>query len=110
MTLDPTGRFIAMTNTASRTVTIMKIDPTQGSLASVAGSPFTPSVGTLPGSAAYDPSARFAYLPDGGGSISSYSIDVDTGVPTFADSEVLLGAPGFAQPAIFGAKPNWSWK
>jgi 6-phosphogluconolactonase len=103
ITLDPTGRYIAMTNTASATVTVMKIDAAQGSLTSVAGSPYTPTVGTLPGSVAYDPSGRFAYLPAGSpASISSYAIDVDTGVLTFMDSEALLGAPGFAQAAIFG--------
>jgi len=81
----------------------MKIDAAQGSLTSVAGSPYTPTVGTLPGSVAYDPSGRFAYLPAGSpASVSSYAIDVDTGVPTFVDSEGLLGAPGFAQAAIFG--------
>jgi lactonase family protein with 7-bladed beta-propeller len=104
ITLDPTGRYIAMTNTgAPATVTVMKIDAAQGSLTSVAGSPYTPTVGTLPGSVAFDPSGRFAYLPAGNpASVSSYAINVDTGVPTFVDSETLLGAPGFAQAAIFG--------
>jgi len=102
ITIDPTRRYIAMTNTGTRTVTVMKIDAAQGSLTSVAGSPYT-TVGTLPGSVAYDPSGRFAYLPAGSpASVSSYAIDVDTGVPTFVDSEGLLGAPGFAQAAIFG--------
>ncbi len=100
--LDPTGRFLAVTNLGSADVTVMRIDDVEGSLAHAAGSPYDPSVGTLPGSVTFDPSARFAYLTDGAGSISSYSIDVDTGVPTFVSSQPIGGAPAVVPVTILG--------
>ncbi len=101
--LDPSGRFIALTNIASQTITVMRIDPVQGSLTHVPGSPYTPSVGTAPGSVTFDPSAQFAYLTDTQTrSISSYSIDVDTGEPTFVDSQSMVGSPGLTPVTVLG--------
>ncbi len=100
--LDPTGRFLAVTNLGSANVTVMRIDPAQGSLAPVAGSPYAPSVGTQPGSVTFDPSARFAFLTDGASSISSYAIDVDTGVPTFVNSQPTGGSPAVTPVTILG--------
>lgn len=101
--LAPTGRFLALTNVGSpATVTVFRIDPAQGALAHVAGSPYAPAVGTAPGSVSFDPSARFAYLTDGAGSISSYSIDVDTGVPTFVSSQPIGGSPAVVPVTILG--------
>jgi hypothetical protein len=101
--LDPTLRFLALTNLGSSNVTVMRIDPAQGSLAHVAGSPYTPAVGTQPGSVTFDPSARFAYLTDAAtNSISSYAIDVDTGVPTFVGSQPTFGSPAVTPAAVLG--------
>jgi hypothetical protein len=93
--VDPTGRFLALTNLGSGNVTVFRMDPAQGSLAHVPGSPYTPSVGAIPGAVTFDPSARFAYLTDvSTSSISSYGVDVDTGHPTFVSSRPTGGSPG----------------
>jgi hypothetical protein len=92
--LDPTGRFLALTNLGTQNITAMRIDPAQGSLAHAPGSPYAPDAGTAPGVVTFDPSARFAYLTDSAGSISSYAIDVDTGHPTFVNSQLTGGSPG----------------
>jgi 6-phosphogluconolactonase (cycloisomerase 2 family) len=101
--LDPSGRFIALTNIASHTISVMRIDPVQGSLTHVPGSPYTPSVGTAPGSVTFDPSAQFAYLTDSQTrSISSYTIDGDTGEPTFVNSQSMVGSPGVTPVTVLG--------
>jgi 6-phosphogluconolactonase len=93
--VDPTGRFLALTNLGSGNITVFRIDPAQGSLAHVPGSPYTPSVGATPGVVTFDPSARFAYLTDAStSSISSYVVDVDTGHPAFVSSRPTGGSPG----------------
>jgi hypothetical protein len=102
--LDPTGRFIAITNLGSSTVSIMKIHPLERWLSQSPGSPYTPAVGNAPGSVRFDPSARFAYLTDAAGSISSYRIDVDTGEPTFVSSQPTGGSPAPVPVVIIGTQ------
>jgi hypothetical protein len=102
--LDPTGRFLALTNLGTANVSVMRVDPTSGALTHIPGSPYTPAVGTLPGSVTFDPSGRFAYLTDGANSISSYAVDATTGVPTFASSQLLLGSPAVTPVAVIGVQ------
>jgi 6-phosphogluconolactonase (cycloisomerase 2 family) len=100
-TLDPTGRFIAVTNMASGTVAVLRIDAATGALAHVPGSPVLPAVGTQPGTVTFDPSARFLYLTDAAQkSVSSYAVDATTGSLTFIDSEVLTATP--ERGTVFG--------
>jgi 6-phosphogluconolactonase (cycloisomerase 2 family) len=100
-TLDPTGRFIAVTNMASGTVAVLRIDTATGALAHVPGSPMIPAVGTQPGTVTFDPSARFLYLTDAAQkSVSSYAVDATTGSLTFIDSEALTATPERA--TVFG--------
>jgi hypothetical protein len=101
--LDPTGRFIAITNLGSQNITVFKIDATQGSLAHVPGSPYAPGGGGAPGTVTFDPSGRFAYLAETlTNSISSYRIDVDTGHPTFVNSQITGGSPSIVPLKILG--------
>ena len=102
--LDPTGRFLALTNLGTANVTVFRIDPTSGAVTHIPGSPYTPAVGTQPGSVTFDPSGRYAYLTDGLNSISSYSIDATTGVPTFVSSQLLLGSPAVVPVTILGVQ------
>ena len=100
-TLDPTGRFIALTNLGTQTISVMRIDSLQGGLTHIPGSPYTPAVGTAPGSVTFDPSAQFAYLTDAQTrSISSYAIDAVTGVPTFVSSQPMQGSPAVSPVAV----------
>ena len=50
--------------TSSATVAAFEIDTATGELEHVPGSPFTPTVGTSPLGVTFDPSGKFAYLPD----------------------------------------------
>jgi hypothetical protein len=101
--LDPTGRFIATTNLGSQNITVFKIDAAQGSLAHVPGSPYAPAIVGAPGTVTFDPSARFAYLTEATtNSISSYAIDVDTGHPTFVNSQITGGSPSIVPLKILG--------
>jgi 6-phosphogluconolactonase (cycloisomerase 2 family) len=102
--LDPTRRFLAVTNLGSHDISILKVGLAPDQLVPIAGSPFAPAVGTAPGVWTFDPSARFAYVTDAAGSISSYVIDVDTGKPTFVNSEPTGGSPAAPTVKILGSQ------
>ena len=95
--MDPTHRYIAATNPGGAftggTVAAFEIDTATGELAHVPGSPFTPTVGTTPGGVTFDPSGKFAYLPDYNSfSVSAYSIDAN-GSFIFVGSYPVGGRP-----------------
>lgn len=103
--LDPTHRFLALTNIGSQDVSLMRIRRVDDSLTQVPGSPYKPEIGTAPSSVTFDPSGRFAYLTDAStNSIASYEIDLDTGEPTFVSSQPAGGSPGPAQMVILGSQ------
>jgi 6-phosphogluconolactonase (cycloisomerase 2 family) len=94
LALDPTSTYLVATNFASGTVAAFERDPASGELDTVPGSPFTPAVGTVPLGVTFDPSGKFAYVPDQTSfSLSSYSIDSDSGVLTFVDSRGIGAQP-----------------
>jgi DNA-binding beta-propeller fold protein YncE len=107
--IDPTGNYLVTSDIDDNQIFAFKIDSATGALTAVPGSPFTPDVGTnLPSTVAFDPSGRFAYLADVGGAqnpstntISAYSIDAATGVPTFIASYPTGDNPSFF-PRIIG--------
>jgi 6-phosphogluconolactonase len=104
MVTDPTDRYVAATNADSGTFAIFEIDPADGSLSHVPGSPFSPAVGNSPGGVWYDPSGRFVYLAEtaAAGSVSSYQVDEETGVPTFVGSHPTGVGTSGANIAIVG--------
>jgi len=67
ITVDPSGQFVLATDSAGGTglgtVLVFLIDPTNGALTQVAGSPFAtaPFPGTSPSSVAVDPSDRYVF-------------------------------------------------
>lgn len=94
LVLDPTGRYLAATNTGSGNIGQFSIDTGSGQLSLVDGAAVTPAVGTQPGAIAFDPSGRFAYLTDAEtDSISSYSIDPTTGTLNFLGSQPTGSGP-----------------
>ena len=107
--IDPTGNYLVTSDIEHNQIFAFKIDSATGALTAVPGSPFTPAVGTnIPSNVAFDPSGRFAYLADVGGAqnpstntISAYSIDAATGVPTFIASYPTGNNPSFF-PRIIG--------
>lgn len=58
--VDPTGRFVFVTNQESEDVTAFAIDHSTGALAQLPGSPFL--IGAQPVTAAVDPTGRFFYV------------------------------------------------
>ena len=87
MTVDPTGRFVYVTNRSSNDISAFAIDATTGALTPIAGSPFAAGVGAI--WVAVDPTGQFAYVANCGsfclggadspGSVSVYVIDSATG-------------------------------
>jgi 6-phosphogluconolactonase (cycloisomerase 2 family) len=110
--VDPTGRFVYVSNQGANNITAYSVDAATGSLFPIPGSPFV--TGNNPGAIAIDPTGRFLYVYTF--TVSSfglqtsavyvYVIDSSTGVLTSA-----TGSP-FAQPNIidsitFDPKANY---
>src|SRR5208282_1840651 len=66
--IDPSGRFLYVTDTDSNTVYAFTIDPVKGGLTLITGSPFTGPTGNgfngfaEPRSVEVDPSGQFLYI------------------------------------------------
>ncbi len=79
MTVDPTGKFAYVTNSASNDVSMYTVNPTTGALASVG----TIAAGTDPVSVAVDPSGKFAYVTNfSSNDVAMYTINATTGALT----------------------------
>jgi DNA-binding beta-propeller fold protein YncE len=93
--VDPTGRFVFVTNQESEDITAFAIDPATGALPQLPGSPFL--IGAQPITAAVDPSGRFFYVfatrnVNGVDQewLYEYTIDAVTGVLTLTSSSPSL--------------------
>jgi 6-phosphogluconolactonase (cycloisomerase 2 family) len=89
--VDPTGRFVFVTNQESEDITAFAIDPATGALSQLPGSPFL--IGAQPITAAADPTGRFFYVfatsnMNGADQelLYEYTIDAITGVLTLTSS------------------------
>jgi 6-phosphogluconolactonase (cycloisomerase 2 family) len=96
--VDPTGRFLYVTNEQSTDITALSIDPTSGTLTEMPGSPF--QIGAQPVTAAVDPSGRFLYvfatnpvLGAGEEFLYEFMIDNTTGILTPAVSNPTTWEP-----------------
>jgi 6-phosphogluconolactonase len=77
ITVDPSGRFVYVTNYGSANVSAFSIGKA-GALTPIAGSPF--ATGSGPIGVAVDPSGQFLYVANNGSNdISAFSIDTDNG-------------------------------
>ena len=101
--VDPLGRFVYGTNTNANNVQANTIDPVEGALTQVIGSPW--GTGTFPIAAVVDPTARFLYyvVNRDSNTVSGYVINQATGdltpmsTPTFSTGNkpvamVVLGS------------------
>ena len=92
--IDPTGKFIYMTDADYGYVYGFGIDPATGALTGIVGSPF--ALGTY-GAIGVDPAGKFLYLCLWGGDVSGYIINPSTGALTqIAGSPFLQGAAPFS--------------
>src|SRR3984957_12707996 len=90
-TIDPTGRFMYVTDVINDQVVAFTIDQTTGVLSPMAGSPF--ATGNGPFGEAIDPSGQFLYVSNTyDGTISMFTVDVTTGA--------LTAVPG--SPRVYG--------
>jgi 6-phosphogluconolactonase (cycloisomerase 2 family) len=96
--VSPDGKFLYVPNWFANvgapypgnTVSVFSIDPTNGNLAAINGSPF--ATGTGPTSIAIAPFGNFAYVTNEfAGSISGFSLDPATGVMTALPKVVSAG-------------------
>ena len=90
LVVDPTGRFVYVTNSQSHDITALSVDPASGTLTEMPGSPFL--IGATPVTSAIDPTGRFLYVfaDNGGEFLYQYTIDSATGVLTAAISSPTL--------------------
>ena len=91
MTIDPSIRFVYVSNDTSRNLSIFRItDSTTGALEKVPDSPIT--LGTFPSNLALDPSGRFAFVA-ADGQVRSYGIATDgSGLLGASTSSIDVGA------------------
>jgi 6-phosphogluconolactonase (cycloisomerase 2 family) len=83
VTVDPTGRFVMVAEACCSNragITVFNINPVNGKLTVVAGSPFLPPVGTSePSWVTVDPTGRYVYVANRGsfgtGGTTTYSIN-----------------------------------
>ena len=100
LVVDPTGRFVYVTNDESEDITGFSVDAATGALTELAGSPFsigTPGATGEPVTAAIDPTGRFLYVfaTIGTGDVEveylyEYTLDSVTGVLTAASSSPTI--------------------
>lgn len=95
VTVDPSGKFAYVANSADSTVSTYTINNTSGSLAalsSVAGRSGNRAMAMSKGTAELTYTPKFAYVANYGSSdISAYSIDAGTGVLTSVGANVASG-------------------
>jgi 6-phosphogluconolactonase len=74
----PSGRFLYVVSDTSNSIAAFNVDPANGTLTPIAGSPFP--AGSDPSSAAVDPSGNYLYVAnDVSNDISAYTIDHSSG-------------------------------
>jgi len=77
--VDPAAQYLYVTDQDDNTISAFTIDPTDGSLSPVAGSPYA-AEGTVSGALAIDAQGRFVYVANlGSDTIAGFSIDASSG-------------------------------
>ncbi len=98
--VDPSGKFVYVTNSISDTLSGYAINPATGALTAIAGSPF--AAGSAPAVVAVDPSGKFVYVPNNfSNDVSGYTIDPGTRALTaIAGSPFATGIAPFHEMAV----------
>ena len=102
MVIEPTGKYLYVTNQSLGQIYAFTIDPVTGLLTAVQGSMSHGEVadpGPMPSGLAVDISGKFLYceymVSPGAGNIAIYSIDLSTGFLTFVNTVNVPDAAGF---------------
>ena len=81
MAVDPSGKFVYVTNHLADNVSAFSITATSGALTQIPGSPF-PS-GNTPFNVAVDPSGKFVYVTNHlSGDVTAYTLNAASGALT----------------------------
>ncbi len=117
--MDPAGKFAYVLDGGcdgdGGYVSMYKINPTTGALASIGSPVSTNGFGVYPGSIAVEPFGKFAYVTNEGdpwgyedganGSIAMYSIDATTGALT-STGTINGNCPGLCDPSSMVVDPS----
>jgi len=108
LTLDPSGKFVYVADTADATISAFTLDSTSGALSVVAGSPF-PSGGhgsiNGPAGIAADAAGKYIYVCNASNDISVFTFNSQTGVLTaLAGSPFASGGSGPSGIAVLQKK------
>jgi 6-phosphogluconolactonase (cycloisomerase 2 family) len=88
--VDPSGKFLYVTNSGATTLSQYTIDPTTGDLTVLTTT--APSVGSNPGFMVFDPDGKFLYVGNlGSNSITQLTINSD-GSLSATSNTILVGA------------------
>jgi len=79
--LDPSGRFVLATSQSIDRVYVFRLNPANGELSKVPGSPFDVK-GRAPFSIVFHPSGRFLYIAHRYAGVGAYTFDSETGAVT----------------------------
>ena len=109
--IDPTGRFLYIVNLASPgSVAALATNTTSfdGSLTTIAGSPFT--VGSFPLGIAEDPAGKYLYVTNSGdGTISGFSVGSDGSLTPLSTPTFSTGTGAGSTPVIPAIDPTGSF-
>jgi len=98
---DPSGKYLYVGPVGSNGIAAYGIDPADGTLTPISGSPF--AVGNGASSAAVDPYGKYLYVTNSGSNdISAYAIDPGSGVLTPIDGSPF---PTGSAPASIAVEP-----
>jgi 6-phosphogluconolactonase (cycloisomerase 2 family) len=108
LTLDPSGKFVYVANTADATISAFALDSASGALSVVAGSPF-PSGGhgsiNGPAGIAADAAGKYVYVCNASNDISVFTFNSQTGVlSAIAGSPFPSGGSGPSGIAVVQKK------
>lgn len=95
MAVDPTGRFLYVSNLQTNDVTGFSVDPVSGALTQLPGSPYF--IGSQPLATGVEPTGRFLYVAATGAAgqgLFEFNIDGNSGVLTAASTSPQLGIFG----------------
>jgi 6-phosphogluconolactonase len=95
-TVDPSGKFLFVTNTGTNSIQAFAIDQATGVLTPVPGSPF--ATAAQPAPLVIDPSGKYLYSANtGGNSVSSFAINATTGALSLVNTVAAGVSPRFPE-------------
>jgi 6-phosphogluconolactonase len=95
-TVDPSGKFLFVSNSGSNNIQAFAIDAATGALTPIPGSPFATELAPAP--LVIDPSGKYLYcVNSGSNSVSAYAINPTTGALTLVNTAAAGTMPRFPE-------------